>query len=46
VLSEAESVPVQVVGKQLSDGAMLTLAAHRIAGEAVVESIFEAYRKR
>lgn len=46
VLGEAESVPVQVVGKRLSDGSMLILAAHGLEGEAVIESIFEAYRKR
>lgn len=46
VLSEAESVPVQVVGKRLSDGSMLILAAHRLEGEALMESIFEVYRKR
>jgi hypothetical protein len=46
VLGEAESVPVQVVRKQLSDGSMLILAAQGIEEEPIVESIFEAYRKR
>lgn len=46
VLGEAESVPVQVVGKRLSDGSMLILAAHSLEGEADMESIFETYRKR
>jgi hypothetical protein len=42
VLGEAESVLVQVVGKRLSDGSMLILAARGLEGEA----IFEAYRQR
>jgi hypothetical protein len=46
VLGEAESVPVEVVGTRLSDGSMLILAAYRLEGEAGMESIFEAYRKR
>lgn len=46
VLGEAESVPVEVVGKRLSDGSMLILAAYRLEGEAGMESIFETYRKR
>ena len=46
VLGEAESVPVEVVGKRLSDGSMLILAAYRLEGEAGMESIFKTYRKR
>jgi hypothetical protein len=46
VLSEAESVPVEVVGKQLSDGSMLILAACGLEEETIMEPIFEAYRKR
>lgn len=46
VLGEAESTEVQVVGKRLSDGSMLTLAAHRLEGEAALEPIFQIYRKR
>lgn len=42
VLSGAESVPLQVAGRRLSDGSMLILAARGIEGEA----IFEAYRNR
>jgi hypothetical protein len=45
-LGKAGSVPAQVVGKQLSDWSMLILAAHGIEGEPILESIFEAYRKR